>query len=537
MPLPSDAKQAWPPRELQPVYDKIAIWSAWYSGDPDALSAVYGGTTGANIPFFGNDSGTGLRGRARAAIQRFFWGKQTTVTEQRTKLHIPMAGDIASASADLLFSEPPKLVVDEANEATQAVLDLMVDDGFHSTLLESAEIASALSGVYLRVCWDKSISDTPIIDSVHPDAAVPEWSYGKLTAVTFWRTLTAYSSQGVVRHLERHEMVGGRSYVSHAVYVGTSEAIGQAHPLQEFAETAALAALYANENGIDTGSTTLTAVYIPNVRPNRLWRNLPAAASLGRSDYAGVEPLMDALDETYSSWMRDIDQGKGRLIVPQAYLMSAGRGKGATFDTEQSVYTGLETLPSQGGGLNIEQVQFQIRVTEHRDTANNLTEQIVSRAGYSAQTFGLAGDTAATATEVAARERRSLMLRDRKIRYFSPGLADIVQAWQEVYVAQFGADITPERPDVVFGDAVSVDPESTARTLQLLDAAKAVSTPTKVRILHPDWDDPEVDAEVALIDGGAVEDPGTFTGAPPAEPPIDPNAPPAPAPEVYPEGQ
>ena len=64
---------------------------------------------------------------------------------------------------------------------------------------------------------------------------------------------------------------------------------------------------------ISTGSPGLAVVYVPNQRPSS-WRNDPLGQHLGRSDLAGVESLMDALDEAYSSWMRDIRLGKARLL-------------------------------------------------------------------------------------------------------------------------------------------------------------------------------------------------------------------------------
>jgi hypothetical protein len=61
-----------------------------------------------------------------------------------------------------------------------------------------------------------------------------------------------------------------------------------------------------------------------------------------------------------------------------------------------------------------------------------------------------------------------------------------------------------------------------ARTMQMLRAAEIISIETGVKMLHPDWDKTEVDAEIQRIKDdyglGPVEDPGTFDGAPPAQP-------------------
>ncbi|CAM5367333.1 phage portal protein [Streptomyces californicus] len=44
--------------------------------------------------------------------------------------------------------------------------------------------------------------------------------------------------------------------------------------------------------------------------------------------------------------------------------------------------------------------QFAIRVQEHRDTSEDLINQILRSCGYSAQTFGICGYVAVTATDV-----------------------------------------------------------------------------------------------------------------------------------------
>ncbi len=501
MPLPEGG--AWPPTNLAPVYDRLGTWSAWYSGEPDQLSHVYGGQTGAGdqtrTGFFASQGG-GFKATVRTFLQRWFWGTATPPTEQRTKLHVPIAGDIASTSADLLFSEPPTITVSDA--ATQDRLGELVDDGMHATLLQAAEIGAALGGSFLRVCWDKEIEpDRPWLDVVHADASVPEFRYGRLVAVTFWQIL-ADNGKAVVRHLERHEP----GAILHGVYAGTRDELGRRIALTDMPETAALAeAITDNGDIITTGIGQLTASYLPNMKPNRCWRNMPKAGHLGRSDYAGVEPLMDAFDEVYSSLMRDIRLAKSRLIVPETYLQGQGRGKGAVWDSEQELYTTVNALvkPGESSGLSITPNQFAIRVTEHLQTAQALQEQIVREAGYSAATFGDRTDGERTgqqtATEVSARERRSFITRDKKITYTRPPLGAAIEALLAIDAQWFRSDVTPERPAIEFGESVSEDPQSLAQTAQLLRAAEAASTETLVQMVHPEWDEVQVREEVKKI--------------------------------------
>ena len=503
MPLP-DGGGPWPPRNLDLVTARLDVWSTWYTGDPDRLSLLYGGSLAGDParPIGAPEINLrGWRGWLSRLAQRWFWGTQTPDNEKRTKLHLPLAGDIAATSADLLFSEPPTLKVDD--DATQQALDDLIEDGLHSDLLEAAEVCAGLGGVYLRNCWDDSPDSPrsrPWISAVHADCAVPTWRYGRLVAVTFWQVVHRDGNE-VWRHLERHE----RGVILHGLYRGSDADLGSPQPLD--AQPATEGLKDAVPTGIEDG---LTAGYVPNMRPARVWRDIPEGAHLGRADFSGLESLLDALDETYSSLMRDIRLAKARLIIPETYLQSQGPGMGATWDSEQELIYPVSPLikPGAEGGLAVTPTQFQIRVTEHLESARALQDHIVRSAGYSTQTFGSVGDgeqrVAQTATEVDSRERRSDITRDRKITYWTPELAERIRVHLDLCARLFGDAVKPDRPTVEFGDRVSETPASLAQTAQLLRAAEAASTETLVAMVHPDWDKPQVDEEVERIRGEAA---------------------------------
>jgi len=507
MPLPT-TDTPWPPVDERVQY-ALADWDAWYSAEPDRLEQRYEGR-GYRTPA---DHPSQYRGGVIGKVARWFWGNPTSPGEKRTKLHVPLASDIARTSSGLLFGEPPKLI--GAKGTTQDRLDKLMEKGLQPTLLEAGEVCSGLGGAYLRVVWDESVSDRPWIDSVAADRALPEFRYGRLAAVTFWTVVEADDSRRVLRHLERHE----RGVIFHGLYEGSSTALGRSVPLTEHPSTAPLAREVDAEGGIATGAPThLTASYAPNVRPARAWRHIPSAAYWGQSDFQGIEGIMDALDETYSSWMRDVQNGKGRVITPNSMLESLGPGQGAAFNEERRIYSGLNMLQRPGDPNPLTVVQFAIRVQEHRDTCAELVEQAVRQAGYSASTFGETGDGAAvTATEIRARERRSMSTRGRKALYWGPAVADITAALLAVEAGErfrvIGLDLEP--PKVEFQDSISEGPTELATTAELLRRAEAASTDTLVRMMHPDWDDTQVSREVDAIlaeSGRMVADP-TLTGA------------------------
>ncbi|MFC8832345.1 phage portal protein [Streptomyces griseoincarnatus] len=497
MPLPT-GNVPWPPPHLKPALDSMRTWDTWWSGDPDRLESLYGGAAGGMPDLKGWTLEGGMRGR----LARWWWGTPTGAGERRTKVHVPIAGDLCAGSADLLFSEPPKFTVDD--ERTTTRLDELVDDGMLATLQTAAEVGAALGGVYLRPVYDMGIADRPWLDAVHADRAVPEFAWGRLAAVTFWRILHEEDGQ-VWRHLERHEP--GR--ILHGLYQGTAGKLGRPVPLEDHPATAGLAAVVNDESFVETGYDGLDVAHVPN-QLSRKWRANAALKDLGRSDLDGVETLMDQLDETYSSWMRDIRLGKGRILVPDSYLQANGPGRGASWNPDQEAFAGVNALARPGEGMSLTVAQFQIRVQEHKETAEDLVNQILRSAGYSNQTFGLGGDVAVTATEVVSKERRSMTTRGRKILRWRPALAHAVEALLAVDLAVFGGQVKPQRPTVEFEDSVQEDPLALANTVDVLRRAQAASTDTLVRMAHPEWDDTMVQAEVDRIrqeQGMALEDP------------------------------
>ncbi|MEU6033981.1 hypothetical protein ABZ801_01085 [Actinomadura sp. NPDC047616] len=477
--LPDGGNVPWPPEPLKNVFAKFDEWSAWYSGDTDALAATY---TGAPPP------STGWVQR----LARWFWGTRPTPGQPITKLHVPAAADIAALSADLLLSQPPRLLA--SDNATTDRLAEHLDEAAHATLREAAEVCAALGGVWLRVIWDTALADRPWISTVHPDAAVGEWRHGHLMSVTFFRTVSTDGTT-LIRHLEEH--APGR--ISHGLYVGDAQTLGVRVPLEEHQATAPLVQHLTDGDSIATGIKQITAAYIPNIRPSRIWRHNPAAAMLGRPDIDGLEPFLDALDERWSDWMREVRLAKARLLVPHSFLESAGPGKGARFDADAELLTAMNMGPAPDAGA-LQLIQPQIRVAELSATTEALLAQIVRSAGYSAQSFGGSDGSELTATEVLARDSRSALTRRKKLTYWAPGLAAIAESLLAIDQHVFGARVTPQRPRVEFPPVADPDALTVAQSLNLLRSARAASTRTLVATLHPDWDDAAIAAEAALID-------------------------------------
>lgn len=540
MPLPeSTALTPWPPPDIAPYVTDQRAWSAWWSGDTTKLAET---TTGG---------GTG---------RRTFWGRRRTgpdATRATAQLHATLAADIASTSADLLFGEPPSLLVADvglarAHErrtagqptvgegdlpawsvagltaaetvAAQDRLDELADTiGLTNRLLEGAEVAAATGGVYLRPMWDRSAADHPLLTVVDPDMAVPDFRYGMLQAVTFVEVVHSegLATSGVVwRHLERHEP----GVILHGLYDGTATTLGVQRSLTDHPATRYLQPVVEIPLEVTGGRPGILPRFVPNVLPNRRHRRYP----IGRSDYAGCETFLDALDETWTSWMRDLRLGQARLLVPDEFLTpvggkpgsqyqfgsysgtAGGQGGARGFDVDSELLTGLNIADLTDINEPITQVQFDIRVEQHERTAVALTEHIVSTAGYSPQTFGLRIEgRAESGTALRIREGKTLKTQNRKQRYWQPNLSDVAQSLLALDRVVFGRPTPVARPAVGWAELAD-DPQGTAAWVNTLAQAQAASIETRVRLAQRDLDDDQVSQEVQRIrqeSGAGLPDP------------------------------
>lgn len=501
MALP-EKNTSWPP--IDPcVQADMADWSAWYAANPDRLSYRYRNRHRDNARYGPENRPSQYRGGMVGRVARWFWGEPTPLGEKRANLHMPLAKDIARTSSDLLYSEPPTLKAE--NPQTQKRLEALMDAGMKRTLIASGEICAALGGSYLRVVWDDEVSDRPWANLVHADGAAPQFAYGdKLRTVTFW-TVLGVDGQKVVRHVERHEP----GLILHEVYEGTEDNLGKPIGLKAFPQTANFLPVRTLPIG-----KRLACTYIPNTMIAGDWRDLPGAVGLGASDYQGAEGFLSAVDETYTSWMRDIRLAKSRIIVPAGYLLNNGPGQGASWE-DRDVYAPMNVPPTIDQQITLN--QFAIRHEEHRATIEELVGKVIRNAGYSGGTFGDdSGGPAVTATEIKARSARSMSTRLRKTELAEVGIADIAEVILMLEASGMFPGVTGvevERPEVIFQDSVQDDIKTLAETAALLKQAEAASAETLVAMLHPDWDEQERRAEADRIlkeAGRLVEDPVTI---------------------------
>lgn len=548
MGLPAENKP-FPPTEWAPAFAQYGVNDAWYTGDVDALLRIYNQGSGSgssrgdsDAAHFNTGNGSVASGIRRIVdnVRDWFSGSSPREGQRRARMHSPLAGNLATLSADVLVSEPPTVRLITKGESVegeaQERLDLIANSpDMRENLILAAEYAAGLSGVVLTANWDIA-EDHPYLGVIACDGAIPEWQGRRQTAVTMWTqyplTDAAGVSRAIMTHVERHEP--GR--IIHALYKsvttsGTGKGIGVMVPLGDLDATAHIA-MVPGATAYDeaplaivlpTGIDRITAQYWRNL-PTRQFRRSGNLSRIGRSDFEGVEHFLDQVDMVWSSWMRDIKIARGRLIVPDQYLDDDFQS-GPSFDDDAEVIKALNFADTDGAN-SISATQFAIRADEHARTILELTKEVLQHAGYSLSSYGEYGGEGKTATEVVDRSTATERTRDKKALYMVRAFVPILEALLDLDRVHFaGVGIPVDSVvDVQFTELSQVDPEKEARVFQFLRSAMVASTETMVRERNPDWDDKRVQLEVEAIvrENNLLPDldPGTFGRS---EPPADPD--------------
>lgn len=484
MALPEGGKDAtWPPLDMKPYLDASNRTAAWWTGDRTALTTT-----------------SGVLGDT---ARRRFWQRRLTgndKTKATAQLHAPLAADIAAVSADLLFGDPVQLTHPDTTVQAR-IEDLTETLGLENMFAEAAEVEAATGGVYLRPVWDEQFTDHPISRAHDQRMAVPDFRFGQLVAVTLWEELPGSDGTITFRHLERHE----KGKILHGLYQGTKTELGGAIPLNNNPATADLEPTVVL-GGVLAGRMLVS--YVPNALPNRL-----GMKPIGRADWDGAEDFLDAIDETWTSLMRDIRLGQARIIVPEEWLRATGGrpGTATQLDIDTEAFVGLN-MPDQAdkGMLKPENIQPDLRVEAHVAALLALTERVVSACGYSPQTFGLQIEgSAQSGTALRIREGKTDKTVSKKQRYWQPALAEHTTNLLLIDQEIFGKPVNlgTERVKVDWPE-LARDPSEQATWIQNLRLADAMSIEQAVRAAQPHLDDDQVAAEVLLIKGeSAVADP------------------------------
>lgn len=475
----------FPPEEWKYWYDKYTEWKTWYSGDPNELLEFYS------------------KSIIDTQIENNIFWARLEAEERANCVHMPAVNDICSMSADLLFSESAVYKYDIGTEGGEIIKTFMIENGFQNVLLEGAELSAALSGCVLKLDIDERLSKIPIVRTITPLNFFPTFISGRLWEILFFREVKVEQGGTVVYRLfenRKRNNNGDGFTIEFKLYKGTNDKIGEIINLNSLEETSHF------KDSVINGVDGVGAVYIPNMRPNRL----APGSVLGINDFSGCIGLLESLDLEWTSLIRDIELGMGQLLVDEEMMMREETNIFGTQKTElnqfskfQKCFLKLNLSNYSMGGQNvkpIESIQFEMRIEEHLKACQEIYKTIVNQCGYAASSFGF--DTNGNPTSGRAlkiQERKSFLTREKKSRYWQPAIQHMCTMIQQMYASINSKTFDIQDVTVELEDSLTVDSGELAETLKNLDQARSISTYMKIKRQYPDWNEEEIMTEVQRI--------------------------------------
>ena len=437
--------------------------AAWYSGDPNRLSAEGGGD------------------------QNSFWQ-----SKEKVKVHVPLPADLAAMSAGMIFATSPEITCeDEATE--ERIAEIFREADIYSVLLRAAELASAFGGVFLKWTWNEK-DKHPRLCAVPANAGLPEFIGNRVLKITFWNIVREEENKTTIWRTEEEYTPDG--HIRTRLYKGTLNELGDEQPLNSIYETKYILP------DANSGTETMLAFYVPNILPNRARPESP----FGRSDFQGLYGLFDALDEAYSAIQRETRHTKTTTIVPAEYL----RRRDALFQSEKpsewvyandsGVFTALD-IDSDHTSAPITVINPEIRAESRTVVCENIIRRILSLAGYSPQSAGMdISGSAESGTALNVRERKAIRTPETKKTFWWHAVNDIIRAMLKLDKKVFKSKVNPDADfSVELPTGSQPDLAQLAEIVEQLERAEAVSIETKVDILHPEWDKTQRAEEVERI--------------------------------------
>lgn len=427
-------------------------------------------------------------------------------------LEYPIPEIAVRTLATFIAGENPKITTALAVKEVDAWAE---DNGLYAQLMEAA-VTDVLEGeVYGKIDTVPEISDHAVISFISSSNAFPEWQFGRLVRVAFVRKLAkrvaGSTSGGVWRHVEIRE----REKISHFLYRGTDDNLGDSMSLTLHPETAGLADVF------DHGIRHTLAVQIP------WWRT--TSSRYGISILARKVGLIEALWRLFAQDQHDAEFTRRRIAGAAEYFEKDSSGR-PSFDRTRDVIPLQNATGAVGdAGKPLQSIEFADSIIMS-DRIDRRIDNLLLAMGIAPQSAGR-GEAGNATSGTARRLAQSLTMQTVTAggRYFAGGVAELANVSVFEVQPKLLKSKKHKRPGgakavadiaIELRDGLPDDPVEAAERLKNLRDAGLISIEQGVRELHPDWDDKAVAAEVARIEeekAAAVPSVMDFAGATPPE--------------------
>lgn len=431
---------------------------------------------------------------------------------------ITTAGEyIAGKPADIDVLSGPDQESDE--ELSTLLTNALEADDYDSKLVKVVELAAAGGGAALKI--DIINEQLRIRVKGQDEFFIERDAFGEVVAFNFF---------GLVHreHNNFYFLVEKRQRLTNAD--GLSGGFVSYHLIKIAAEKAKEIGLdgapkevlsYIERSGIELnnpqaiGSKDLGCVYLPNTPTNTKYPKL----ELGESDLEQTHDVLLAADLAFTVYVRELEKTKTRMMIDERMTRKTRDVDGRTetlFDVDEDFFLQLR-MPGVTDDKSFTQfIQGAFRDGSYRETMEYFIQKAVSKAGYNPATFNL-GNRDVKAAEIWSIQDATTRKIEKKKRLMQRRLESFLHEYLYLLL-KLQSKTLPD--DVVisheFGDPTTMNVANLASTLGALKTSESISVKERVKMLHPDWTETQIDEEVALIyiesDIGEWADPTAVAG-------------------------
>ncbi|MBC1231501.1 hypothetical protein HB816_13685 [Listeria booriae] len=245
------------------------------------------------------------------------------------------------------------------------------------------------------------------------------------------------------------------------------------------------------------------AYLIQNTPSNSRYPNL----ELGESDLSQCHDLLLGIDYTFTMYMRELEKTKTKVAASERLFRrkkNVVKGKDEwSFNPDEDYYMLFKGTLDAGATVKdmMQFLQGEFRDANYRETMEYFAQKAVSKAGYNPSTFNL-GNREVKATEIWSLQDATVRKIEKKKRLIQNPYEQML--WDFLYLLmklREGATLlsSDTRVIVEFPDPMAVNLNELSSTLNNMNSAVAMSVEEKVKLVHPKWEDDEVQKEVARI--------------------------------------
>lgn len=476
--------------------DKWPVWSTDFVGGRDTGAAPQIGMYGRSAREL--EKYVAIRESDREHLASLIgWDAERAQGEPKREYKVdPLGERISQAFSDLLFGEDPEWKA--ANEADEEILTEMINaNDLPSELRTAAADASSEGEIWWRLYVDPDESEFPVIEFVSRLDVIPLFRGRKIVAAAFVTVLLTQEikveEQTTVEYW-RHIEIQTDGETRNLLYKGALGQLGSKQPLEANSEVSDL------EDKWDHNLKYMLCGRVLNKR-GRDFR-------LGISDYQGILDLLLDLNEVRVIMAENARlSGKSRMVVPANAVGPDGK---VSLGKDIIVDEGVEDFGDGGRAGAYAVLEYTFQANELIAYKNDLVSDAMTRVGLAEQFMGGGKSSnegsAMSGTALRTRLIPTTLAGSGKGRYWDAETPRIATAMQEVDalpVKLGGCGHTwtnPSDPPTI--ERSSVLPEDPREQLDLEVTAvsgEVRSVETAVRKLNPDWDDEQIEKELAQI--------------------------------------